>query len=120
MEITDIVTRKGCAVDLATQLMEKLNVQSKIAIKMDKILKKDWGNVGICKDKKKVLQKRPSSYIKAVKANKKRRANCLEQIEETWSVNDCNRFHRLHYLKSSEIFFQYITMVVKLFQTSCH
>lgn len=51
-EITNIVTQKGCAVDSAIQLIENFNSQSKIAIKIDKLLNKDWGNIEMSKDKK--------------------------------------------------------------------
>lgn len=54
-KIRDSVTRKGCAVDLTTQLIENLNSQSKTVIKVDELLNKDWNNVGINQDKKKTL-----------------------------------------------------------------
>lgn len=41
MKITDKVMQKGCAIDLATQLIKNLNAKSKIAIKVNKLLNKD-------------------------------------------------------------------------------
>ena len=116
-KITNIVTRKDCTIDLATQLIENLNTLSKIAIKVDKLLNKDWGNVEISKDEKNVLQKRLVSYVKAAKANSKRYANCFERIKQTWSVNNCNTFYWLHYSRSSETFFgmlQWLSSFLKL------
>lgn len=55
MEITDKITQKGCTIDLAIQFIENLNAQFKIAINIDKLFKKNWSNVEISKDKKKVL-----------------------------------------------------------------
>ena len=63
--------------------MENLNTQSKIAIEVDKLLNKDWGNVRISKDEKKVLQKELAPYVKAAKAKTKRHANCFERINQT-------------------------------------
>ena len=47
MEITDILTRKVCAFDLAIQLIKNLNAKFKITIKVDKLVSKDWANIGI-------------------------------------------------------------------------
>lgn len=82
-EITDKVTQKNCTFDLATELIENLNAQSKIAIKLDKLLNKNWGNVGISKEKKKVLRKGLASYINVTKPNTKCRINYLKQIKQT-------------------------------------
>lgn len=101
-EISDEVTRKGCAVDLTTQLIENLNAQFRTAIGVDELLNKDWDNVGISKDEKKVLRKGLAPYVKAAKATSRRRANCLDRIERTSSVADRNRFSRLQYPRSSE------------------
>lgn len=119
-KITDKVTRKGWIVDLATQFIKNLNAQSKIVIKVDKLFNKDWGNIGISKNEKKVPQKGLALYVKATKTNTKCRTNCLKQIEQTWSVNNCNKFHWLHYPKSNKTFFWYITIVIKLSQTPRH
>ena len=66
-----------------TQFIENFNAQSKIAIEVNKLLNKDWGNIGMSKDEKKVLQKGLTLYVKVTKANTKRRANCLKQIKQT-------------------------------------
>ena len=59
--------------------MGNFNTLSKIAIKVDKLLNKDLGNIEINKDKKKVLLKELESYIKAAKANIKYCTNCFKQ-----------------------------------------
>lgn len=93
MKITDKVMQKGCAIDLATQLIKNLNAKSKIAIKVNKLLNKDQDNIRISKDEKKVLQKRLTLYVKTVKANTKYHVNCLEQIKQTQNINNHNRFY---------------------------
>lgn len=70
-------------IDLITQLIENLNVAFRTMVKVDKLLNKDWDNVGINKNEKKVLQKGIESYVKAAEAKSKRRANYLNQIECT-------------------------------------
>lgn len=52
-EIDDEVTQRGCAVDLITQQIENLKAEPRSAIKVDKLLNKDWAKVGINKDEKK-------------------------------------------------------------------
>ena len=56
-KIIGILTQKDCTVDLATQLIENLNTLSKIAHELDKLVSKNWGNIEISKDEKKVLRK---------------------------------------------------------------
>ncbi len=106
------MTRHGCAVDLTSQLIENLNAQSRIAIKVDELLNKDWDHHGISKEEKKTLCKGLGLYVKAGKAMSKRHASCLKRIEQTWSIADQNRFSRLHYPRSSESFFCFVTTVV--------
>lgn len=105
-EIDDEVTQKGCAIDLITQRIENLNTESRSAIKVDKLLNKDWAEGWHQQGwEKKDLRKGLAPYVKAAKATSKRIADCLGRIERNWSVVDRNRFYRLHYLRSSETFF---------------
>ncbi len=111
-EIQDKVTRYRCAVDLTSQLIENLNVQSRTAIEVDKLLNKDCDHLEISQEEKKTLCKGLWPYVKAGKASSKRCVSCLKRIEQTWSIADRNRFSRLHYPRSSETFFRFVTMVV--------
>lgn len=81
MGITDKITQKACSIDLTIKLIENLNAQSKIAIKVDKLSNKDWDKIKISKDKKKVLQKGLAPYIKSAKVNTKYRSNYFECIK---------------------------------------
>lgn len=73
------MTRKRCTVDLTSQLIENLNAQSKITIKVDKLLKKDYDHLGINKEEKekKTLHKELVQYVKARKITLKRYISCL-------------------------------------------
>lgn len=72
--------------------MENLNAHSKIAIKVDELLNKNWDYVGITKEGTKTLQNEPALYIKTVKTMSKYHVSCLNLIEQTWSIADQNRF----------------------------
>ncbi len=77
------MTRKGCAVDLTSQLIENLNAQSRTAIEVNKLLNKDWDHLGINNAEKKTLRKGLASYVKAGKTTSKRRTSCLNWIKQT-------------------------------------
>lgn len=79
-------------VDLIIQLIENLNTVSTTVVEVNELLNKDWNNVEINKNKKKVLQKGIRPYVKVAKANLKYYTNCLNRIKYTWSIADWNRF----------------------------
>ncbi len=106
------MTWKRCVVNLTSQLIENLNAQYWNAIEIEELLNKDWDHLGINKEEKKTLRKGLAPYVKAGKATSKRRASCLNRTEQTWSIADQNRFSRLHYPRSSETFFCFVTIVV--------
>ncbi len=114
------MTRKRCTVDLTSQLIENLIVYYRTAIKVDKLLNKDWDHFGINKEEKKTLRKRLAPYVKAGKVTSKRCASCFNRIKQIWSISDQNRFSQLHYPRSSETFFHFVTMVVMHTPTPSH
>ena len=75
------MTQKKYAINLISHLIENLNAQSKTAIKVNKLLNKDWDHLGINKEEKKTLYKRLTLYIKAEKATSKRHTSCFNQIQ---------------------------------------
>ena len=51
-------------------------------------------------------------YVKVGKAMSKRCASCLNRIKQTWSLSNQNRFLQLHYSRSGETFFCFMTTIV--------
>lgn len=89
-------------------------------MKVDKLLNKDWNNINISKYKKKSLRNRLALYVKATKTMSKCCTNCLDWIEQIWSVANWNKFAQLYYFRSNKLFFCYIIIIIKLSLTfSC-
>lgn len=80
---SDQVTRKIYAINLVIQQIENLNAVSKNAIELEKLINKKWLKMDMKEDKKKDLQQKLGSYIKAAKTNTKCRISCFWRIEKS-------------------------------------
>lgn len=61
--------------------VENLNVASKNALKLEKLLNIDWLKLGINKAERKSSQYGLTSFVKAARAISKRHINCFKRIE---------------------------------------
>lgn len=92
----------------------------KIALELKGFLIKTWLKLDIHKDKRKVLQYELIHFIKVAKTNSKHYTHCFWRIKRLWCITDCNKFSCLHYFQYNKTYFQFITIIIKLFlTTSC-
>ena len=72
------------------------------------------------KEGKKTLYKKIVPYVKAGKVTSKPCMSCFNQIKQIWNIVNYNRFSELYYLRNSEMFFCFETMVVLHTSTPSH